>query len=162
DRVYFGEISLSGAVRPTGHMMARLKEARKLGFKHAVLPAAGGLDVGPAKIGLTRIDHVKGLAGAPGPWNCRSNGRYCWWRGLSQAIAAAQVARKRNVSAQAGSLQPRKLRMSGIGPFTILDIALLAIIFISGMVAMYRGLTREVLSILSWVIAAGAVAYFIK
>lgn len=50
----------------------------------------------------------------------------------------------------------------GIGPFTILDIALLAIIFVSGLVAMYRGLTREVLSILSWVVAAGAVAYFIK
>jgi membrane protein required for colicin V production len=52
--------------------------------------------------------------------------------------------------------------MTGIGPFTILDIGLLAIIAISGLVAMYRGLTREVLSIVSWVVAAGAVAYFIK
>ena len=52
--------------------------------------------------------------------------------------------------------------MTGIGPFTLLDLALLAILAISGLVAMYRGLTREVLSILSWVVAAGAVAYFIK
>src|SRR4029079_19412814 len=40
--------------------------------------------------------------------------------------------------------------------------ALLAILAISGLVAMYRGLTREVLSIVSWVVAAGAVGYFIK
>jgi membrane protein required for colicin V production len=52
--------------------------------------------------------------------------------------------------------------MTGIGPFTLLDLVLLAILAISGLVAMYRGLTREVLSILSWVVAAGAVAYFIK
>ena len=52
--------------------------------------------------------------------------------------------------------------MSGIGPFTLLDLVLLAILAISGLVAMYRGLTREVLSILSWVVAAGAVGYFIK
>jgi membrane protein required for colicin V production len=51
--------------------------------------------------------------------------------------------------------------MTGIG-LTILDIGLLAIIAVSGLVAMYRGLTREVLSIVSWVVAAGAVGYFIK
>ena len=32
DNVYFGEISLSGAVRPASHMTSRLKEAQKLGF----------------------------------------------------------------------------------------------------------------------------------
>ncbi|MEL6421375.1 MAG: DNA repair protein RadA [Pseudomonadota bacterium] len=37
DTVYVGEISLSGAVRPAGHRMARLKEAAKLGFATAVL-----------------------------------------------------------------------------------------------------------------------------
>jgi DNA repair protein RadA/Sms len=39
DCVYFGEISLSGAVRPVGHTGLRLKEAEKLGFQSAVLPA---------------------------------------------------------------------------------------------------------------------------
>ncbi|MBC2774543.1 DNA repair protein RadA [Rhizobium sp. AQ_MP] len=40
DCVYFGEVSLSGAVRPVAHTAQRLKEAEKLGFSAAVLPAA--------------------------------------------------------------------------------------------------------------------------
>ena len=40
DCVYFGEISLSGAIRPVSHATARLKEAQKLGFGRAVLPSA--------------------------------------------------------------------------------------------------------------------------
>jgi DNA repair protein RadA/Sms len=40
DAVYFGEISLSGALRPVAHAAARLKEARKLGFTSAFLPEA--------------------------------------------------------------------------------------------------------------------------
>ena len=47
-----------------------------------------------------------------------------------------------------------------VGPLSYLDILLLALCFISGILAMYRGLSREVLSILSWIIAAGAFAYF--
>ena len=40
DQVYFGEVGLSGAVRPVIHAAPRLKEAGKLGFKRAVLPHA--------------------------------------------------------------------------------------------------------------------------
>nr|WP_254007599.1 DNA repair protein RadA [Rhizobium sp. L1K21] len=40
DCVYFGEVSLSGAVRPVAQTAQRLKEAEKLGFTKAVLPAA--------------------------------------------------------------------------------------------------------------------------
>jgi DNA repair protein RadA/Sms len=40
DAVYFGEISLSGGVRPVSQAAARLKEAEKLGFARAVLPQA--------------------------------------------------------------------------------------------------------------------------
>jgi DNA repair protein RadA/Sms len=40
DAVYFGEISLSGAVRPVAQTAARLKEAKKLGFARAVTPEA--------------------------------------------------------------------------------------------------------------------------
>jgi DNA repair protein RadA/Sms len=40
DCVYFGEISLSGAIRPVAHAQARLKEAEKLGFGQAVMPAS--------------------------------------------------------------------------------------------------------------------------
>ena len=40
DAVYFGEVSLSGAVRPVAQAAARLKEAAKLGFNRAVVPGA--------------------------------------------------------------------------------------------------------------------------
>ena len=39
DTVVFGEISLSGALRPVGQTENRLKEARKLGFTRAIAPA---------------------------------------------------------------------------------------------------------------------------
>ena len=48
------------------------------------------------------------------------------------------------------------------GVLTYLDAALFAVVAISGLVAMYRGFTREVLSILSWVAAGLALLYFIK
>ena len=48
-----------------------------------------------------------------------------------------------------------------LGPITYLDAALLAVCFISGLLAMYRGFAREMLSIVSWVIAAAAVLYFV-
>jgi membrane protein required for colicin V production len=48
-----------------------------------------------------------------------------------------------------------------IAGFSYLDVALLAILALSGIVAMYRGLTREVLSILSWIAAAGACVFFV-
>jgi DNA repair protein RadA/Sms len=40
DAVFFGEVSLSGAVRPVAQTAARLKEAQKLGFGRAVMPEA--------------------------------------------------------------------------------------------------------------------------
>ena len=40
DAVYFGEVSLSGAVRPVAQTAARLKEAQKLGFTKAITPEA--------------------------------------------------------------------------------------------------------------------------
>ncbi|MDX2158767.1 MAG: DNA repair protein RadA [Hyphomicrobiaceae bacterium] len=67
DHVYFGEISLSGAVRASTHMTNRLKEAQKLGFKRAVVPAAGEIDTSAARISLDRIGHLKELADAIGP-----------------------------------------------------------------------------------------------
>ncbi|MGI9523566.1 MAG: DNA repair protein RadA [Hyphomicrobiaceae bacterium] len=61
-QVHFGEISLSGAVRPTSHISHRLKEAHKLGFQSAVLPAAGEIDVDSHHLQLTRVEHLKDLA----------------------------------------------------------------------------------------------------
>jgi DNA repair protein RadA/Sms len=42
DTVVFGEIALSGDVRPVGHTEARLKEAAKLGFAEAWMPTRRG------------------------------------------------------------------------------------------------------------------------
>jgi len=62
NRVWFGEIALSGTVRPVSQMQARLKEAQKLGFKGAVLAAGGELDTAALKLTLERPAHVKALA----------------------------------------------------------------------------------------------------
>jgi DNA repair protein RadA/Sms len=67
DDVYFGEISLSGAVRTAGHMSTRLKEAQKLGFKRAFVPAAGDLDAAASRLSVTRLSHLKELAERIGP-----------------------------------------------------------------------------------------------
>lgn len=42
---------------------------------------------------------------------------------------------------------------------TLLDILLIAVMLISGLLAMIRGFMREVLSIAAWVLAAGATLY---
>ena len=44
-------------------------------------------------------------------------------------------------------------------PLTLLDIVLLAVMLISGLLAMVRGFMREILSIASWIVAAGVTLY---
>ena len=68
DHVIFGEISLSGAVRPATHMSARLKEARKLGFKRAIIPGSGDIDTKAMDMKIQRITHVKMLADSLASW----------------------------------------------------------------------------------------------
>lgn len=61
DCVYFGEVSLSGAIRPVVHANQRLKEAQKLGFVRAVLPVISidkDASPGPA---LQGVDQLAGL-----------------------------------------------------------------------------------------------------
>jgi DNA repair protein RadA/Sms len=58
DAVYFGEVSLSGAVRPVAQAAARLKEAQKLGFARAVAPEAARGEGEPA----LRLETVATLA----------------------------------------------------------------------------------------------------
>jgi len=48
-----------------------------------------------------------------------------------------------------------------LGPLTYLDVGLIALCLISGVLAMYRGLTREILSIVSWALAAAATLYVV-
>jgi len=66
DTVFFGEISLSGDVRPAPQAELRLKEAAKLGFKSAVVPA--GTRVESSGVALTEVKDVAellALTGAP-------------------------------------------------------------------------------------------------
>lgn len=61
ESVYFGEIALSGAIRPVSVAAARLREASKLGFEAALMPA-GGADHGNGDgLSLRRFGHVTEL-----------------------------------------------------------------------------------------------------
>jgi DNA repair protein RadA/Sms len=56
--VFFGEVGLAGEVRAVSQTEARLKEAAKLGFEQAVLPAAGGRGAPPAASDGLRIQEI--------------------------------------------------------------------------------------------------------
>jgi DNA repair protein RadA/Sms len=62
DTVVFGEIGLSGEVRPVGQAEARLKEAAKLGFSTAVTPARRGSRPDSARGGAGKGSDVNGIA----------------------------------------------------------------------------------------------------
>jgi DNA repair protein RadA/Sms len=62
DAVYFGEISLSGAVRPVAQTPARLKEAAKLGFVRAFAPETARADP-ETGIGVVGIGALLSLVG---------------------------------------------------------------------------------------------------
>ena len=126
--VYFGEAGLSGALRPVQQMAIRLKEAQKLGFSTAFLPAAGE-------------DLRGGFAGklyAP-----------CPVEGFGRALRLTPSgdAWGANVSRDPHG------RVNQM-PIQVLDIILVAIMIFSGLLAMLRGLTREMLSIMSWALSA--------
>jgi DNA repair protein RadA/Sms len=66
DSVYFGEIALSGAIRPVAHGLARLKEAAKLGFCRATIPQ-GAPENGEAQakdLTVRNCTHISGLVAA--------------------------------------------------------------------------------------------------
>ena len=60
DAVFFGEVSLSGAVRPVAQAAARLKESAKLGFNRAFVPEAARGEAGPG-LSLTSIANLATL-----------------------------------------------------------------------------------------------------
>ena len=61
ETVLFGEISLSGDIRPVAQADARLKEAGKLGFSRAFLPARTKTGDGP--VAVTALETVGALVG---------------------------------------------------------------------------------------------------
>ncbi len=65
DAVAFGEIALSGEVRPVAHAALRCKEAAKLGFERALAPASVGKEGGALRLSGFRtlgalVDHLLG------------------------------------------------------------------------------------------------------
>ncbi|MFV0301261.1 MAG: DNA repair protein RadA [Paracoccus sp. (in: a-proteobacteria)] len=62
DCVLFGEISLSGALRPVAQAENRLKEAQKLGFSQAILPEARKVE-GIAGMSMMGIADLTGFVG---------------------------------------------------------------------------------------------------
>ena len=62
DTVYFGEIGLSGAIRPVSHAPARRREAAKLGFARAVGPASAEAAEGGG-LSLQACAHIGALVG---------------------------------------------------------------------------------------------------
>ncbi len=61
DAVYFGEVSLSGAVRPVAQSAARLKEAAKLGFHRAVVPEVARGETGDSGLSLNDVGNLSTL-----------------------------------------------------------------------------------------------------
>src|SRR4051795_6346160 len=101
DAVYFGEISLSGAVRPVAQTSARLKEAAKLGFGRAVLPESARGDVGgdggrsPKSIGgLTSL--VADIAARGSPRGAGSGNRDTNREGVTEKNATPARFRREN------------------------------------------------------------------
>jgi DNA repair protein RadA/Sms len=64
DAVYFGEVSLSGAVRPVAQGPARLKEAAKLGFAQAIMPEAGRGETGEPGLNVQDVGSLVSLIAA--------------------------------------------------------------------------------------------------
>ncbi len=115
DAVFFGEISLSGALRPAAQAEARLREAAEARLRRR-------LRAGPAGA-ANELHHSPGCG--------------------SRRIHGEVLRHDRPIG--------RGTRMQG---FTIVDGIVLAVIVISAVLAYARGLVRESLSILGWIVAA--------
>ncbi len=61
DCVYFGELALSGSIRPVAHAASRLKEATKLGFGSAVAPSATKEAGDSTAISINGCGHISAL-----------------------------------------------------------------------------------------------------
>ena len=65
ETVAFGEVSLSGELRPVAHGALRLKESAKLGFERALVPASLAADKSGLRLTGFRtlgqlVDHLLG------------------------------------------------------------------------------------------------------
>jgi DNA repair protein RadA/Sms len=114
DAVYFGEISLSGAVRPVAQTSARLKEAAKLGFARVVLPEQARGEVGgDAGLSLNTVGGLTTLVAdiaARGTPRARHNGAHSSDARQEDGYAdevPAENARRSGTSAEKNATQAR-------------------------------------------------------
>jgi DNA repair protein RadA/Sms len=75
DSVYFGEIGLSGAIRPVTQIAARIKEATKLGFSTAFGPAPPGDGERAAGPSLSHVANLVAQIAGGGRASARAAGR---------------------------------------------------------------------------------------
>jgi DNA repair protein RadA/Sms len=61
DAVIIGEIGLGGEIRPVKQIEIRLKEAKKLGFKQAIIPATSKLAESKDGISLVTVKHLSDI-----------------------------------------------------------------------------------------------------
>ena len=67
DAVFFGEVSLSGMVRPVPQAAARLKEAQKLGFARAFVPETSRGEASDLALALTTVGPLLDLVAQIAP-----------------------------------------------------------------------------------------------
>src|SRR5438034_500098 len=76
DAVYFGEISLSGAIRPVAQAAARLKEAQKLGLVRRIAPEAARAEAtGELGLSLKPVSSLASLVADIAAWPADARGR---------------------------------------------------------------------------------------
>ena len=103
DAVYFGEVSLSGVVRPVPQAAIRLREARKLGFTRAVVPESARSDTPDATLSVTAVGSLASLVAEI----CRSKRRS---RSPGNEIAPTRRVTARRVEAIHGAARARRTR----------------------------------------------------
>ena len=74
DAVYFGEVSLSGAIRPVAQGAGRLKEAAKLGFTRAIVPQAVRAEACEPGLKITDVANLTDLVAAIAARGSRGTG----------------------------------------------------------------------------------------
>jgi DNA repair protein RadA/Sms len=78
DAVFFGEVSLSGSIRPVAHSGSRMKEAAKLGFVRAIAPAGAAESASESALPVTPVAALSSLVAdiaAAGQKQARGRGR---------------------------------------------------------------------------------------
>ena len=138
DIVVFGEIALSGRVRPVAHADARLKEAAKLGFAEAWVPL--------------RASPLRSARSGAGP-QVQSKGSRRRRSGISANWSRA-CRRRRGAGIRPtqmpGNALPAGASSDDGDAMNWLDIGVVAIIVLSAVFAFARGFVREAFSVVAW------------